>query len=308
MRGPEAQVAEHATGVVARPALFERLSAGVARGVTLLSAAAGSGKTVLLRSWLEDAGADTRAAWVTIEHDERDAQRFWLSVVEQLHRAAGRQGAIGELAPALTFDGEAVVQRLVSELESLEEPVILVIDDLHELVSPEALVQLEMLLARRPPLLRVVLATRRDPQLGLHRLRLTGQLTELRGTDLRFTEGEARDLFAAAGVKLTEDGIATVAARCEGWAAGLRLVALSLTRHADPQSFIAAFSGSDRTVADYLLSEVLRRQPPERQAAPAPHLDRRAIERCPGRPPDRKPRLRTDPPRARGGECLCRLG
>ncbi|MGZ8475983.1 MAG: AAA family ATPase, partial [Candidatus Limnocylindria bacterium] len=261
MRGREAEVAERTTGVVARRPLFERLSAGVAGGVTLLSAAAGSGKTMLLRSWLEDAGARTRLAWVTVEHDERDAQTFWLSVVEQLRRAAGDEGTSGDLAPALPLDGHSCVRRLIAELESLDEAVILVIDDLHELTSAEAQAQLELLLTRRPPSLHAVLATRHDPHLGLHRLRLTGQLTELRGADLRFTEGEARELFAASGLTLTDDAVATLVARTEGWAAGLRLVALSLARHADANSFIAAFSGSDRAVADYLLAEVLERQP-----------------------------------------------
>jgi LuxR family maltose regulon positive regulatory protein len=261
MHGREARVAESATGVVARRALFERLTAGVADGVTLLSAAAGSGKTVLLRSWLAEAGAPARVAWVTVDHDEREAQAFWLSVVEQLRRATSGAGAIGDQAPALIFDGGALVRRLITELERVDEPVILVIDDLHELVSPDAQAQLKMLLARRPSSLRVVLATRRDPQLGLHRLRLAGQLTELRGAELRFTAGEARDLFAASGVTLDDDATASVVARTEGWAAGLRLVALSLARRADPESFIAAFSGSDRAVADYLLAEVLERQP-----------------------------------------------
>lgn len=261
MRGREAEVAERATGVVARRALFERLSAGVADGVTLLSAAAGSGKTVLLRSWLEHAGAGARTAWVTVERDEGDAQAFWLSVVEQLRRAAGGEETIAELAPALTFDGDALVRRLIAELESLDEQVILVIDDLHELVSPDARAQLELLLARRPRSLRVLLATRHDPHLGLHRLRLTGQLTELRGGDLRFTVGEAQELFGASGVALEMGEVTTVVTRTEGWAAGLRLVALSLAHGADAESFIAAFSGSDRTVADYLLAEVLQRQP-----------------------------------------------
>ena len=259
MCGREAQIAERATGVVARPSLFERLSAGAADGVTVLSAPAGSGKTVLLRSWLDDSGALARTAWVTVEYDERDAQAFWLAVVEQLHRAT--DGAVAELAPAVTFDGQLLVRRLIAELESLDEPVVLVIDDLHELVSLAARAQLQALLARRPQSLRVVLATRRDPQLGLHRLRLTGELAELRSADLRFTASEAQDLFAASGVTLSDDALATVMARTEGWAAGLRLVALSLVGREDPGSFVAAFSGSDRTVADYLLAEVLERQP-----------------------------------------------
>jgi LuxR family maltose regulon positive regulatory protein len=261
MRGPEPTVSERTSGVVERGALFERLSAGITGGVTLVSAAAGSGKTVLLRSWLDVTGAAARTAWVTVEHDEHDAQAFWLAVIEQLRRTSGGEGVIGELAPTQTFDGRAVVRRLLSELESLSEPVLLVIDDLHELASRDARAQLEKLLAERPQMLSVVLATRSDVRLGLHRLRLLGQLTELRGEDLRFTADEARGLFAASGLILSAQEVATVVGRTEGWAAGLRLVALALARQADPASFIGAFSGSERTVADYLLAEVLDRQP-----------------------------------------------
>jgi len=150
---------------------------------------------------------------------------------------------------------------LVSELQSLGEPVVLVIDDLEELASTEALAQLEVLLARRPSLLRVVLATRHDPQLGLHRLRLDGLLTEIRASDLRFTLEETRELLADSGVALPEESIIVLHARTEGWAAGLRLAALSLAGHPEPERFVTEFSGSERTVADYLLAEVLERHP-----------------------------------------------
>jgi LuxR family transcriptional regulator, maltose regulon positive regulatory protein len=149
----------------------------------------------------------------------------------------------------------------VSELGPLEEPVVLVIDDLHELHSSEALAQLEGLLARLPPLLRVVLATRHDPQLGLHRLRLEGNLTEFRTADLCFRLEETRALLAASGIVVSDEAVALLHERTEGWAAGLRLAALSLAGHPDPEQFVAEFSGSERTVADYLFAEVLARQP-----------------------------------------------
>jgi LuxR family maltose regulon positive regulatory protein len=254
-------VRRHGSLPVARQALFERLSEGSAAGVTLVSAPAGSGKTVLLRSWIEHAGIADHVAWVAVERSERDSQRFWLSVVEKLRAAVGTDAFVEKLTPAPEFDGEALVMRLVAELGSLEDPVVLVLDDLQELQSPEALAQLELLIERRPRLLRIVLATRRDPQLGLHRLRLTGGLTELRAADLRFTLDESRELLAASGIAPSEESIASLYARTEGWAAGLRLAALSLARHPDPERFIAAFSGSERTVADYLLAEVLQREP-----------------------------------------------
>jgi LuxR family transcriptional regulator, maltose regulon positive regulatory protein len=246
-------------GLVPRTGLFERLSAG--RAVTLVSAPPGSGKTVLLRSWIEDAGLRDRVAWVSVERGERDPQRFWLSVLEVLRAAVRGEAFVEKLAPAPEFDGEAVVGRLVAELGPLEEPVVLVIDDLHELHSSEALAQLELLLARLPPLLRVVLATRHDPQLRLHGLRLEGKLTELRTAELRFTLEETRALLAASGIVLSDEAVALLHERTEGWAAGLRLAALSLAGHPDPEQFVAEFSGSERTVADYLFAEVLARQP-----------------------------------------------
>ena len=153
--------------------------------------------------------------------------------------------------------------RLVSELGSLEDPVLLVLDDLQELQSPVALAQLGLLIDRRPRLLQVVLATRRDPQLGLHRLRLAGELTEVRAADLRFSLDETRELLAASGIASSDQAIVKLHARTEGWAAGLRLAALSLAGHPDPERFVAEFSGSERTVAEYLLAEVLEREPEE---------------------------------------------
>lgn len=247
--------------VVARRALFGLLSDAGTGGVTLVSAPAGFGKTVLLRSWIEDAGLGDRAAWVQVERGERDAQRFWLSVIEELHAAAGADASVDKLAPAPDFDGEVVVGRLVSGLGALDEPVVLVIDDLHELRSPEALAQLEVLLARLPRLVRVVLSTRQDPRLGLHRLRLAGRLTELRASELRFTPEETRELLAASGITLSDEDVALLHGRTEGWVAGLRLAALSLAGHPEPERFVAEFSGNERTVADYLLAEVLARQP-----------------------------------------------
>ena len=181
-----------------RATLFDRLSAGGPGGVTLISAPAGSGKTVLLRSWIEDARLGERVAWVSVERGERDAQRFWMSMIDALSGAVGGDGSVQRLGAAPGFDGDAVVERLLSDLASLETRCVLVIDDLHELSSAEALGQLELLLAGMPPELRIVLATRHDPQLGLHRLRVAGALLELRAADLRFSPAEARDLLAAA--------------------------------------------------------------------------------------------------------------
>jgi LuxR family maltose regulon positive regulatory protein len=229
--------------------------------VSVLSAPAGSGKTFLLRSWIGDAGLVERAAWVAVQGRERDPQRFWVSVADALRGTAPGSALVRGLTAAPDLDGWAVVERLLKDLVSLEDRVWLVIDDLHELRAAEALRQLELLVMRAPPELRFVLATRHDLRLGLHRLRLEGELTEIRAADLRFTAEEARALLEAAGVALPDSALALLHERTEGWAAGLRLAALSLAGHPDPERFAAGFSGGERTVAEYLLAEVLDRQP-----------------------------------------------
>jgi len=243
---------------VSRPGLFERLAASAR--VTVVSAPPGSGKTVLLRSWIGAAGLAGRAAWVPVEADERDPQRFWLSVTDALRGTAPGSALVRALTAAPDLDGWAIAERLLEDLAPLRDRVWLVIDDVHELGSAEARRQLELLLMRAPDELRVVLATRHDVRLGLHRLRLEGELTEIRAADLRFTVAEARELLAAAGVELGEPTLALLYERTEGWAAGLRLAALSLAGHDDPDRFAAEFSGSEKTVAEYLLAEVLDRQ------------------------------------------------
>jgi LuxR family maltose regulon positive regulatory protein len=228
--------------------------------VTVVSAPPGSGKTVLLRSWITEAGLAESVAWVPAGGDERDPQRFWLSVLGALRQTTAGSALVRELTAAPDLDGWAIAERLLKDLVPLEDRIWLVIDDVHELGSGEARHQLELLVMRAPEELRFVLATRHDLRLGLHRLRLDGQLTEIREPDLRFTVDETRKLVRAAGVELTEPTLALLHERTEGWAAGLRLAALSLAGHPDPGRFAEEFSGSERTVAEYLLAEVLERQ------------------------------------------------
>jgi LuxR family transcriptional regulator, maltose regulon positive regulatory protein len=244
--------------VVSRPALVGRVG-DVAR-VTVVSAPPGSGKTVLLRSWLGQQGLDGRAAWVPAGREERDPQRFWVSVAGALRQTPAGAGLVRAVTGAPDLDGWGLVERLLADLAPLEDRLWLVIDDVHEL-GPEALRQLELLVLRAPPRLRFVLAARHDVRLGLHRLRLEGELAEIRAADLKFSVAEAGQLLAAAGIELPDPALAALYERTEGWAAGLRLAALALAGHPDPVRFAAQFSGSERTVADYLLAEVLDRQP-----------------------------------------------
>ena len=245
-------------GVVSRLGLFRRLTQ--ARRVVQLSAPPGSGKTVLLRSWIAESGLAECTAWVPVPGGECDPQWLWVSVAGALRETAPGSALVHGLTAAPDLNGWTVVERLLEDLASLEDRVWLVIDDLHELHSAEALRQLELLIMRAPAPLRFVLATRHDLRLGLHRLRLAGELTEIRTADLRFSRAEARALLDAAGAPMSDSALALLYDRTEGWAAGLRLAALSLAGHPDPERFAAEFGGSERTVAEYLVAEVLEQQ------------------------------------------------
>jgi LuxR family maltose regulon positive regulatory protein len=252
-----------AAHLVPREDLSERLSQCLAGGVSLVCGQAGSGKTVLLRSWADAQSADARIAWVATERGEQDAQHFLVSMIDAIADAVEGEEVVERIKPTPEFRGAAVIERLLRNLASLEQPLVLVIDDLHELHAPEALTSLERFVEGLPPQLRLVLASREDPRLGLHRLRLADQLVEIRGDDLRFSLEKARELFEASGLDLPEKAVAQLHERTEGWAAGLRLAALSLADRPDHERFVAEFCGSERTVAGYLLAEVLERQSPE---------------------------------------------
>ena len=233
--------------------------------VSLISAPAGSGKTSLLRGWADGPGQPYRLAVVQVRRDQRDSQQFWLAVLTAIRQAPGTPGESEQLAATPDFNESAISERVLSELAAHHDRTFLVIDDLHELTSPEAFMQLTRLLERLPEHVHAILATRRDLPLRLHKLRLAGELAEIRAADLRFTECETRQFLEASGIALSEAGAARLHQRAEGWAAGLRLAAMSLASSTDPERFVAEFSGSSRTVAEYLLAEMLECQPPEVQ-------------------------------------------
>jgi LuxR family maltose regulon positive regulatory protein len=225
---------------------------------------AGFGKTALLADWARR--GDRSVAWLSLDAADNDPARFWRHAVAALDRArpgiAGRAGPLlGPPAPS-SFEGLVIV--LINELAAQPggDEMLLVLDDYHLIDAQQVHTPLMFLLEHPPPGLRLVLASRSDPPLPLARLRAGGQLAELRTAELRFTSEEAAALLReAAGPGLPGVAVAALAARTEGWAAGLQLAALSLRGQPDPSGFVAAFGGSHRYVLDYLAGEVLDRQP-----------------------------------------------
>ena len=253
-------------GLVPRPRLTERLDEGLERGLVLVSAPAGCGKTVLLADWAQR--SQYPAGWVSLDAGDNDPARFWRHVVAALDRA---RPAIGErvaplLGPPAPSSFEPLVTALINELAASlgDDKMLLVLDDYHVIGSQPVHDSLRFLLEHRPAGICVVLASRSDPPLALARSRARGQLAELRAAELRFTVGEAAALLqqvaAGPGAALPDAAVAALAARTEGWAAGLQLAALSLHGKRDIAGFVAAFTGSHRYVLDYLAEEVLERQ------------------------------------------------
>ena len=255
-----------ARGLLDRDDLLQKLDRAVTKRVTVISAPPGSGKTSLLTEWADHSTNPLRVAFVPVAREQEDAQAFWHAVLHAVRSPARSIDPETQPAAIAAFDGDQVVDRVLSEVAEKAEGVVLIIDDLHELRSVGAHRQLEHLLAILPSSTRVVLSSRRDPPIRLHQLRLAGEVAEIRAGDLRFTERETSELLATSGISLSDAGAAALYQRTEGWAAGLRLAVISLSGHADPERFVAEFSGNDRAIGEYLMAEMLERQPTEVQS------------------------------------------
>ncbi len=253
------------SSLVPRTRLIERLDQGAERKLTLVSAPAGFGKTTLLAEWLAGTPAAERpAAWVSLDQGDDDPGLFWAYFIRALQTV---QSGVGENALSLLHSPqpppvESVVTSLINEINAIEHDFALILDDYHLIDAQPVHDGITFLLDHLPPQMHLVIAGRADPPFSLTRLRGRGELTELRAADLRFTADEAAAfLNEVMGLNLSADHVAGLEARTEGWIAGLQLAALSMQGREDVPGFIAAFAGDDRYIVDYLVEEVLERQP-----------------------------------------------
>jgi LuxR family maltose regulon positive regulatory protein len=276
--------------VVLRPRLIERLNEGLRRRLTLISAPAGFGKTTLVSEWVAGCGRlepKVRVAWLSLDEGDNDLTCFLAYLVAALQTLAlpHREAAQSEVeGPALSeVEGpasnigagvlrmlqspqppppESILTALLNEITAVPDHFVLVLDDYHVIEAQPVDHALTFLLEHLPPHMHLVIATREDPPLPLARLRVRGQLVELRAADLRFTPAEVAEfLNQVMGLNLSAEDIAALETRTEGWIAGLQLAALSMQGHKDATGFIKSFTGSHHFVLDYLVEEVLHQQP-----------------------------------------------
>src|SRR3954467_15548684 len=240
--------------LVRRAHLEALLERGVRRRLTVLSAPPGAGKTILLAGWV-NRHPEQCVAWLAVERTDNRPGSFARSVVNAL-AGINAISAVGERGG----DANAVLTEALHELDVRREPVVLVLDDVQELTSANAIHCLEVLVEHGSSALELIMATRADPPLRLGRLRVNGWLGEIRNSDLAFTPAEAAELFAARGIRMTNQEILAITERTEGWAAGLQLIAFALDRGAEPKRFALDDAPAEAAVSDYLLREVLARQ------------------------------------------------
>jgi LuxR family maltose regulon positive regulatory protein len=248
-----------------RPALLQVLDAADDTQVIVLSAPAGSGKTLLLADWVRREGGP-RTAWISLDADDNDPVRLWSAVLDGVTRVSSPSVRIppqrAAAAPS-SSPGRDLVDQVADALDDLDDPVRVVLDDVQQLTGREVLRDLVRLIRRSPASLRLVLASRTDPPVSIPRLRLEGRVHEIRADLLRFTPADAATMLGAGGLELTAAQVSVLHSRTDGWAAGLRLAALALHRTEDVPAFVTRFSGDERSVAEYLTVEILDAMSPD---------------------------------------------
>ncbi|MBI1279219.1 MAG: helix-turn-helix transcriptional regulator [Anaerolineaceae bacterium] len=250
------------TKVVLRRPLIERLNEGQSGKLSLISAPAGFGKTTLISEWITAYQHPT--AWLSLDEGDNDLSRFLTYLVAAIQTIAPHFGesVLAVLQSPQPPPAEAILTELLNEIVTIPRDFMLVLDDYHLIDARPIDNALAFLLDHLPPRMHLVITTREDPNIPLSRLRARQQLTELRAADLRFSQGEASDfLNQVMGLHLSVDDIAALETRTEGWIAGLQLAAISMQSHQDIAEFIRAFAGDNHYIVDYLIEEVLERQP-----------------------------------------------
>ena len=249
-------------GFVFRSSLVERLSEGLLRKMTLISAPAGFGKTTLLSAWIPK--SPQCVTWLSLDKEDHEPTRFWTYFISSLQGLSPDLGKTAlallqsRLAPSIT----SILTTLLNDITTFPDSFAAVLDDYHVVDSQPIDQALTILLEHLPPNMHLVIATREDPNLPVARLRAQGQLAELRIADLRFTSSEAAEfLTQVMGLNLSVEDIAALENRTEGWIAGLQLAALSMRGQNDLTHFIQSFTGSHHFVMDYLVEEILQQQP-----------------------------------------------
>jgi LuxR family maltose regulon positive regulatory protein len=252
---------------ISRPILTKRLDAGLSRKLTLVCAAAGFGKSTLISQWAQD--CPYPSAWLSLDVDDSDPNRFLEYLVASLEVISQTVGAglAALLRNSPPASAETVLTLLVNQLSKIPGKLVLVLDDYHLAASKAVNETLTFLIDHMPVQLHLVVASREEPEISLGRLRVNGQLAEIRQQDLRFGLEEAAEFFnQGVNASLSKTQVQALETRTEGWISGLKLAALSLKMHKDPETFIASFTGSHQFVQDYLIEEVLNQQPADVQS------------------------------------------
>ncbi|MBN2501249.1 MAG: tetratricopeptide repeat protein, partial [Anaerolineales bacterium] len=254
-------------GLVPRPALIDRLQESLRRKrkLTLFSAPAGFGKTTLITEWVNATGY--KLAWVSLDEGDSDPVQFLQYLIAALQSIDSEigQALLQVLSTPRLPSVKNLIAPLINEINTTGQDIILVLDDYHAITSPKVHEIVEFLLEYQPACLHLVIGTRADPPLPLPQMRVSAKITEMREHDLRFTREEAATfLTETMHLNLSEKAVAALEARTEGWVAGMQLAALALQNHpGNAEDFVATFTGDDRFIMDYLVSEVVDRQPKE---------------------------------------------